>query len=138
SGENHNGNMLDDPQGNGTGPCPNIAYGPEDVFRVLPTSDGMLSVTIGHTENGVDAYCADPNNTGGDFIIYLRDGSCDQGMQLACDDTDEATGLEVLNVESNVTANMPYWVFIDSYQDAPVNPMFGPYTGAYYLELSLE
>lgn len=136
SGELNNDNKIDDPQGDGTGPCPSAAYGPEDVFRVVPTGDGKLKVTIGHTENGA-AYCEDPMNTCGDFILYMREGSCDMGTQLVCDDVDEAGNLEVLSISSDVKANMPYWVFVDSYQDTPMNPMFGPYPGPYYLELEL-
>ncbi|MBK8254299.1 MAG: hypothetical protein IPK82_16725 [Polyangiaceae bacterium] len=138
AGNSANENEIVDPQGDGTGPCTSAAYGPENVFNVVPTGAGTLTVTIGHTENGVDAYCANPNNVCGDFIMYLREGMCSGGAQLACDDVDETNGLEVISVQAPVTASTNYFLFVDSYQDDPVNPMFGPYPGPYFLQISLQ
>ncbi|MEZ4302675.1 MAG: hypothetical protein R3B70_47560 [Polyangiaceae bacterium] len=118
--------------------CASPAEGPENVFHIVPKADGMLTVQIGYAEDGVSLYC-DVNPDCGDFIMYLRKGSCTSmaaGDQLACDDyTDNPNSPfgydEVLTVTSAVTADTDYWLFVDG-----LDLDYG--VGGYFLQVNLQ
>lgn len=119
--------------------CVSPAVGPENVFNLKPTGDGMLTAQIGHWSDGMGLYCDQAPNDCGDFIMYVRKGSCtsaDAADQLGCSDftlnPNAPFGYdEVLTVTIPVTANTDYWLFVDGLDD-----VFG--IGSYYLELSLQ
>ncbi len=119
-------------------PCPSPAAGPENIFQILPNANGVLTVTIGHDADLVTPYCDNPNNTCGDFIIYLRQGSCNAGTQLACDDYNpDPLAYEVLTLQTPVLADTPYWLIVDTYQQDPMDPATG-YPGPYFLQVELQ
>lgn len=112
--------------------CGWAATGPEDVFHVVPQSNGTLHARIGHDDQGNVMCDLLPNC--GDFILYMRSGSCehspeDPAQQMACADWDP-NNQEILEISAPVTAGMDYWVFVDGYNDE-----FG--VGPYFLELWL-
>ena len=113
--------------------CGWAAEGPENVFRVVPQSSGTLFARIGYDDNG--AVICDLDPTCGDFILYMRQASCDPVVpadplqQLACADFDDGMQ-EILVIQSPVTAGTDYWVFVDGLDD-----VWG--LGTFHLELWL-
>lgn len=96
------------------------ATGPENMFHVVPEESGTLFARIGYDDNGavicdLDPMCAD-------FILYMRQGSCesdpsaDPPQQLACADFDDENQ-EILVISAPVTAGSDYWVFVDGLDD---------------------
>lgn len=118
--------------------CLSPAIGPENVFNVKPGATGMLTAQIGYAAEGT-LYCDQYPNDCGDFVMYIRKGSCasaDPADQLACDDFTENPMSpfgydEVLNFTVPVTAGEDYWLFVDGLDDT-----YG--IGGYFLELSLQ
>ena len=123
--------------------CVSPAIGPEHIFNVKPTGDGVLTAQIGHWEDGVSLYCEPPPPNPapecGDFIMYLRKGACsspDAADQLACADftlnPNSPFGYdELLTINVPVTGGTDYWLFVDGLDD-----MYG--VGGYYLQISLQ
>lgn len=119
--------------------CVSPALGPENVFNIKPTADGMLTAQVGHDEGGSMLYCDTYPNDCGDFIMYLRKGACnsaDAADQLACSDftlnPNSPFGYdELLTINVPVTAGTDYWLFVDG-----LDEMYG--IGGYYLQISLQ
>lgn len=118
--------------------CEYEAIGPENVFRIAATGDGTLTARIGHDADGATLYCDAHPTDCGDFLMYLRKGSCtseEPADELACFDflpnPFSPYGFdEVLTVTAPVTAGSEHWLFVDGLDD-----VYG--IGTYYLELSL-
>jgi cysteine-rich repeat protein len=119
--------------------CTSAAMGPENVFNLNPTADGMLTVQIGYDEGGSTLYCDTYPNDCGDFIMYLRKNACNSTAaadQLACTDYTPTSNPpyfydEVLTLNVPVTGGTDYWLFVDGLDD-----MYG--IGGYYLTVSLQ
>ncbi len=75
------------------------AGSPDIVYAVTPKSDGWLTATL----TGIN---------GGDPVLMVRQGGCDVGQELACEDSTGSNGTEQTSLE--VTGGVTYWVFIDS------------------------
>ncbi|MFO0551605.1 MAG: DUF4215 domain-containing protein [Polyangiaceae bacterium] len=129
----------------GTGSCSlqpdgvDIIGAPDHVYRVRPSANGTLRVTLGL---GLDdqPYCGtDPNGptspypTGCyDRAVHVREGVCDSvANEVACSDNpyDWWAPEEVL---VTVAANVDYYVFVDGWND----DAFG--SGVYDLRLELQ
>ncbi len=94
------------------------AVGPENVFEVTPTDDGVLHARIGLDDTGFNACSTE--GWCGDFILYARKDQCqpidpvDATQQLACADFNvDPAHWEELEISFPVTADTPYWVFVD-------------------------
>jgi hypothetical protein len=119
--------------------CVSPAVGPESIFNVKPTGDGMLVAQVGHDEDGSILYCDTYPNDCGDFIMYLRQNACNSVMpadQLACSDftlnPNSPFGYdELLTITIPVTGGQDYWLFVDGLDD-----MYG--IGGYFLQISLQ
>ncbi len=124
------------PQASGD-PAPS---GPENVFHIVPKADGMLTAVIGHGTNPADLYCDEFPADCADFIMYLREGTCesvDPANELGCADyTDNPNSPfgydEVLTINTPVTANTDYWLFVDGLDDQSYS------VGGFFLELNLQ
>lgn len=113
--------------------CGWAAEGGESVFHVIPQESGTLFARIGYDDNGAVVCDLDPDC--GDFILYMRQGSCEKDLsadppqQLACADFDDGFQ-EILVIQAPVTAGSDYWVFVDGLDD-----VWG--LGSFHLELWL-
>jgi cysteine-rich repeat protein len=113
--------------------CGWAAQGPENVFHVVPESSGTLFARIGYDDNGAVICDLDPSC--GDFILYMRQTSCDAQVpedplqQLACVDFDDGFQ-EILVIQAPVTGGSDYWVFVDG-----LDTTYG--LGLFHLELWL-
>lgn len=118
--------------------CVSPATGPENVFDIKPTGDGLLKAQIGLAAEGT-LYCDSYPLDCADFIMYLRKNACNSAEatdQLACADytlnPNSPFGYdELLTIEVPVTAGEDYWLFVDG-----LDEVYG--IGGYYLELSLQ
>lgn len=118
--------------------CEYEAIGPENVFRITALGDGTLTARIGHDADGATLYCDAHPDDCGDFLLYLRRGSCTSEVpddEVACFDyllnPLSPFGFdELLTVSAPVTAGGEHWLFVDGLDD-----VYG--IGTYYLELSL-
>ncbi|MFO0592434.1 MAG: hypothetical protein U0441_33130 [Polyangiaceae bacterium] len=119
--------------------CEYQATGPENVFHVIPTADGMLTLQIGYAENGTTLYCTANPMDCADFVMYLRTNMCNSaaaGDQVACADytVDPMSPFgfdEVLTIKQQVTANTDYWLVVQG-----IDSMYG--VGGYYLSFDLQ
>jgi cysteine-rich repeat protein len=80
-----------------SGSCGGNAAG-EVVYQVTPDTNGELAITI----TGVGA--TDP-------VLYVREGDCGFGSEVACANATGAGGKETVTVP--VKAGVPVWVFAD-------------------------
>jgi cysteine-rich repeat protein len=82
----------------GGGACA-VGVSKERVYAIIPTASGKLTVQM-------------LGDAGMDPTLYVRDGDCATGKQLACAETTGDAGLETLNV--NVLTGHTYYVVADS------------------------
>ncbi len=93
--------------------CASLTPTEEDVYHVLVANSGTLIINV------------DTNATY-DPILYVRDGSCDSGSQLDCEDSNPAGSGEI--IELLVFDNDELWVFVDGFNGS---------TGAYTIDFDL-
>lgn len=74
---------------------------PEVAFQVTPQISGSLTVQLSSSDGAFDT------------VLYARSGSCDGGSELDCVDYAAAGGIEEIELE--VTAGEPLWIFADGY-----------------------
>lgn len=114
----------------GTGGCMltpddnNIFAAPDHVYRVQPTSSGMMTLTLGVDGDDQPLCGGDepefPYPTGcWDRALHVRAVSCsDPAAQVACSDDAEAWWTTE-QVQIAVEAGTDYYVFVDGYNDDP-------------------
>jgi cysteine-rich repeat protein len=98
--------------------------GSDRVHMITPSQAGTLSVTIGLDEAG-EVICHNATSTAWcwDHVLYARTTCDDAGTEITCADVinNETNEPETLSIP--VEANVPYYVFVDGYD----NFNFGPY-----------
>jgi cysteine-rich repeat protein len=94
------------------------SYAADHVYRVRPTADGMLRVTLGDDRNG-DPYCGTEEPTFPyeascyDRAFFVREGDCEVGTEVAC--SDDAQWWETEEDTFHVIAGVDYYVFADGW-----------------------
>ena len=81
--------------------------GPEQVFEWTPTLSGLANV----------ATCGSPLDT----VVYVREGTCDLGMERGC--SDDACFLQS-DVSFSSVAGTTYYIVVDSYSASSVGGSF--------------
>ena len=94
---------------------------PERVFEWIPDVSGTATLST----------CSMFGNFSTDYdtLIYVREGTCEGGSELACDDDACPTRAGSSRVVMNVRAGTPYYVFVDG---------FGSARGAFTLEVEVD
>ncbi|MFO0555109.1 MAG: hypothetical protein U0271_42420 [Polyangiaceae bacterium] len=114
---------------------------PDHVYKVTPTANGTLTVTLGADQNGVPFCGADtsqppvqPYPAGcWDRSIHVRAATCDQqSAEVGCSDS-AFNWWDVETATIPVTAGTSYYVFVDGWLDVGD----GTDRGAYVLKLNL-
>jgi hypothetical protein len=106
------------------------AGGVDRVLQLTPAKSGMMTVSIGYEADGVTSICG-TNSSALDCwqpMLYARSTCATASTELAC-----ATGSPPMNLNAfvpqtisfAVTANTPYWVFVDGYDGS--NYSSGPF-----------
>lgn len=114
------------------GSCAWETGGLDQVFEIVPTATGTLTVRVGFDGNGV-AVCQPPNyDQAGciDHTLFVRETTCSDGTEIACQQSNAEDLTNSLSIP--VVADAHYFVFVDGYN--------GEYysSGIYNLELTLQ
>lgn len=112
--------------------CQGIAPGgPDHVYRVVPSANGVLTATVGNTEND-QAFCnVGPLAGCWDRTVYALEGTCSVANQIACSD-DDLDGGAVEEISFPVVAGQSYYVVVDGADATALSQ------GLYDLRLELE
>jgi hypothetical protein len=101
------------------GSCDPASGGPDRVFQLTPIASGTLTVSIGYQTDGVTASCGAAQT--GPFcwssVLYARSTCGTSSTELACTLGVDAVSSDAIpaTISFAVTANTPYWVFVDGY-----------------------
>ncbi len=77
------------------------------------TNDGPEDVWVFTVPRDDSLFCIDTNGSDIDTVLYVREGDCIEGNELACNDNISGENHNA-QVEFNATANANYYVFVDS------------------------
>jgi cysteine-rich repeat protein len=123
-----NAGASDDYQGS----CAWESGGLDQVFEIVPDTNGTLTATVGLDLLGA-AFCQPPNYDAAgcvDHTLFVREADCAATTDLACQ---ESNPVDLTNVLAfPVTAGTHYFVFVDGYNGEWYS------SGAYTLNLVLQ
>jgi hypothetical protein len=92
------------------GTCANSANAPERVFRWTPTASGTATIQT-----------CDGARTAYDTVVYLRQGDCSSGPEVACNDdttgcfTSEPNDHHGSRLTPSVVAGQTYFIVVDGF-----------------------
>lgn len=118
---------------NHDGSCAWDVGGRDRIFQVTPSKSGMLTVSVGYETDGTTPTCTkDLFNAGcWDYVLYARTTCATDTTELGCSNGANWSDPEKLTFP--VTANTPYFIFVDGNDPDPVIS-----TGPFNLVVTLQ
>jgi hypothetical protein len=101
--------------------------GRDRVFKITPTASGTLTVSAGYQTDGVTDECATSMTvpTCWAKVLYARTTCKDTTSEIACVVGAGGAGISPAKIQFSATANTPYYVFVDGFDDQPYS--YGPF-----------
>jgi len=111
------------PDGGTTSGLSDGTGGLDRVFQLTPAKSGTMTVSVGYQIDGVTSSCATSMTAVGCWssVLYARSNCNAAAPELACALGVSATMTDIVpaTISFDVTANTPYWVFVDGFDNQP-------------------